>query len=238
MKNTQLQEFIRPAKCIKAVEALKACGNKFYQNVDLDRNFMDKEDEKFLNEAIDIFEAGRNPEVPNKNNENFEADHDDKELDPNLQDNEDENETTLDAVKKFQARQEDHTCLMPQDLAALVVVNKKDIPLTITNEDTNETMKFAPGEGKIPTNPLKEENLDVKANPRHHPTGRFGLNYEREFPLSPSQYFNQRLMNVDERFSRDHYYLFFAASFVEVHGIERQINLSGVKGNLHFFKVM
>jgi len=39
MKTTHLQKYIRPAKCIKAVEALKACGNPFYQ--DVDRDFME-----------------------------------------------------------------------------------------------------------------------------------------------------------------------------------------------------
>jgi hypothetical protein len=32
-KNTHLQEFIRPAKCIAAVEKLKELGNPFYQDV-------------------------------------------------------------------------------------------------------------------------------------------------------------------------------------------------------------
>ena len=77
---------------------------------------------------------------------------------------------------------------------------------------------------------MREEHMDVKAFPRHHPTGKYGLNHDREFKLSPSQYFNQRLMNVDERFSKDPFYLFMAASYVERHGLERQINISGVKG--------
>ena len=49
MKNPHLQEYIRPAKCIKAVEALKACGNLFYQNVDVDRNFMETDEVCTLN---------------------------------------------------------------------------------------------------------------------------------------------------------------------------------------------
>ena len=44
MKNTHLQEFIRPAKCIKAVETLKAARNPFYLNIELDRNFMENEE--------------------------------------------------------------------------------------------------------------------------------------------------------------------------------------------------
>ena len=108
---------------------------------------------------------------------------------------------------------------MPQDMAAQVVVNKTTAPLTVRNEQTDQSFKFAPGEGGIPSNIMTEENLDVKANPRHHPTGRFGLNHPREVSLSPLVYFNQRLMNRDERFSKDSFYVFFAAAFVEKHGI-------------------
>ena len=43
MKNSQLEEYIRPAKCIKAVKKLKELGNPFYQDVTIDENFMDKE---------------------------------------------------------------------------------------------------------------------------------------------------------------------------------------------------
>ena len=43
MKNTHLQEYIRPAKCIKAVETLKELGNPFYQNITVNRNFWEKE---------------------------------------------------------------------------------------------------------------------------------------------------------------------------------------------------
>ena len=52
MKNTHLQEYIRPAKCIKAVETLKDCGNPFYKNITLNRNFMDKERVCFILFAI------------------------------------------------------------------------------------------------------------------------------------------------------------------------------------------
>ena len=43
MKNTHLEEFIRPAKCIKAVQKLKTCGNPFYQGVTINENFMERE---------------------------------------------------------------------------------------------------------------------------------------------------------------------------------------------------
>ena len=43
MKNSHLEEYIRPAKCIKAVEKLKELGNPFYKDVTINKNFMDRE---------------------------------------------------------------------------------------------------------------------------------------------------------------------------------------------------
>ena len=43
-KNSHLQEFIRPAKCLKAIQKLKELGNPFYENVSVNENFMEKEE--------------------------------------------------------------------------------------------------------------------------------------------------------------------------------------------------
>ena len=77
---------------------------------------------------------------------------------------------------------------------------------------------------------MREEFMDAKAFPRHHPSGQFGYNHPREIKLSPVQYYCQRLFNKDERFSMDSFYIFMAAAIVEKHGLERQIDIAGVKG--------
>ena len=119
---------------------------------------------------------------------------------------------------------------MPKDMESEIVVNNKSVPITAIGDGSNAAIKIAPGEGKIPSAIMREEHMDARAFPRHHPTGKYGLNHIREFKLSPSQYFNQRLLNEDERFSKDAFYVFMAASFVERHSLERQIDISGVKG--------
>ena len=43
-------------------------------------------------------------------------------------------------------------------------------------------------------------------------------------------FLGQRLLNEDERFSRDDFYLFMAASLIEQDQLEKQIDISGVKG--------
>ena len=79
---------------------------------------------------------------------------------------------------------------------------------------------------------MREHDFDVKAFPKFHPSGHFGLNHLRpkEKKLSPQAYFQHRLLNADERFSRDPCYLFMASYFVERLAIERQIDISGRKG--------
>ena len=43
MRNSHLEEYIRPAKCIKAVKKLKELGNPFYKDVTINENFMERE---------------------------------------------------------------------------------------------------------------------------------------------------------------------------------------------------
>ena len=40
-------------------------------------------------------------------------------------------------------------------------------------------------------------------------------------------FFNQRLLNADERFSKDNFYLFMASTFIEEEQLEKQVNISG-----------
>ena len=77
---------------------------------------------------------------------------------------------------------------------------------------------------------MREDFFDVKAFPRHHPSGKFGLDHSRMYKLTPKHYFEQRLLNADERFQKDPCYVFMASQYVERHKIEQQISLSGVKG--------
>ena len=77
---------------------------------------------------------------------------------------------------------------------------------------------------------MRQQNWDVLAFPKHHPKGTFGLHHEREQKVSPQMYFQQRVMNSDERFSRDISYIFAAQQFVERGKIESQISIAGRKG--------
>ena len=73
-------------------------------------------------------------------------------------------------------------------------------------------------------------NFDVKSSPRHHPTGRFGLHYDRLIKISAKMYYNQRFLNRDMRFSLDACYIFAALYFLERDCLEREQNISGQRG--------
>ena len=117
---------------------------------------------------------------------------------------------------------------MPEDLANQVILNKgkSSIKKPIGKGEFG-SIKIAPGEGKIPTNLLREDDFDVRAFPRHHPNGQYGLHHPRTQKLTARMYFNQRLMNQDDRFSKDTCYLFMACYYLERQSIERQIDISG-----------
>ena len=71
----------------------------------------------------------------------------------------------------------------------------------------------------------------MNAFPKHHPSGKFGLFHpSRKVPLSAQKYFQQRVLNVDDRFAKDGGYLFMAQHYTERNAIERKISLSGQLG--------
>ena len=93
-------------------------------------------------------------------------------------------------------------------------------------------LHLAPGEGRMPTNFMREPHFDIDGFPHLLPSGRFGLNYERKHKLTPQQYFDQRLQNEDSRFSKSSSYTFAALNFVERHQMEQKINVSCQRGKL------
>ena len=137
--------------------------------------------------------------------------------------NEEENSTIQQAVKMQQSKQDSTTFLVPKDMANHVVRNNEESSIR------EKSIKIAPGEGKIPSNLMREEYFDVKAFPKFHPSGKFGLHQNRKHKLSAQMYFNQRLLNLDDRFSKDPCYVFMASYFIERQSIEKQIDISGKK---------
>ena len=183
------------------------------------------------NEAVKSLKNIQNPFYKNiaideleedVNDDSFEE-YDDPQpddIDQNTTDDEDEPNEDMGQVIKDQS-----TCLVPMNQEAKLVINDEN------NTNVND-FQIAPGEGKIPTNYLREKHFDVRAYPTLHPTGAFGLHHTREIPISCQEYFGQRLNNADERFSRHGSYIFAAQYFVERNQLENQISISGQRGSI------
>ena len=116
---------------------------------------------------------------------------------------------------------------MDNDYPEISLVND-----TQPNNDTN-SHSIAPGEGKIPSNLMRESDWDINAFPHLHPTGKFGLHFSRYIKLAPWKYFTQRLYNVNRKFASTTHYLFASLYYLERHQLEQQINVSYLRGNVN-----
>ena len=86
--------------------------------------------------------------------------------------------------------------------------------LNIINE---ENVIIAPGQGKTPVSILGDEFCQAQAFPYLLPKGKFGYSVPQDIPISPAQYFNQRLLNFNLYLASDADYIFFARFVYEQH---------------------
>ena len=61
---------------------------------------------------------------------------------------------------------------------------------------------------------LSDQHCDELAHPYLFPTGKYGYKFDRDIPLSPVKYFNQRLLNYTQKFASDADYIFFVHSIL------------------------
>ena len=88
----------------------------------------------------------------------------------------------------------------------------------IYNSDQG-VLDIAPGEGKQPFSFFTDQFCEELAFPFLFPNGKFGYKVNRSVTVTPTKYFNQRLLNYTQRFSSCADYIFFA------HYVTQQINL-------------
>ena len=182
-----------------------------------------EEDE--LNENLDSCQGICQPEDevskgdPQNNEKQTDLETKDKLSDSETDDEKDDVEyRTKDPVRKHQFDYDKTTCLAPR------------FPEAIPGNARPE-LNFAPGEGKIPTSILSEEDWDINSFPNLHPSGKNGLHHTRKIEgLTDQQYFEQRLKNQDPRFEQCTPYVFAAAAFIEEKQLERNIGISYSKG--------
>ena len=84
---------------------------------------------------------------------------------------------------------------------------------------------------------MRDDDWDINAFPSLFPTGKYGLKYDREKPLTPQNYFQLRLMSCDKRFAQSTPYVFASTYYVERNALESKINISYQKGRVTGGKV-
>ena len=206
LKNAHIESFVRPHMLIEALKTFKSLGNVHYKDVQIDESFLEKpENETPMDTDSDSGNSG-------SDSDSFD------------------NDDILDAVKIGQAKKDSHTCMVPINPEEDIVVNDCNTTLYKKLKENGRSHEIAPGENKRPSNWCREKDFDVKAFPTLHPTGKYGLYFDRPVQISCQMYFNQRLLNIDDRFAEDMPYLFMAQQFTERRALERQMDISGQRG--------
>ena len=88
----------------------------------------------------------------------------------------------------------------------------------------NKIISCAPGEKQKPIPLLSDQHFEQLSNPEKFPDGQNGLLSDREKPIPPRRYFNQRLLDVDGRFAKSTDYLLSAQYATESQQIHGNIN--------------
>ena len=148
----------------------------------------------------------------------FEEENDTLEAEKSEYEHDDEEYIAKDPIRKHQF-DHDHSTTMVHKFPEAGITN-------------NETLTFAPGEGKIPTNILKDKNWDINSFPHLFPTGKNKMFQEREINLTPQNFIGHRLKHKDTRFEQCTPYVFACAAFLEEKQMERNIGVSYSKGKL------
>ena len=108
-----------------------------------------------------------------------------------------------------------------------------DNNLLVTQLAGNEVCCIAPGEGKHPVHFMQDKYCEELAFRVLFPMGRFGYQVERRVKLSPTKYFNARLLNYTGKFAANPEYLFFAQYITEQKKVQDSINIALKKVSGH-----
>ena len=157
LKNSHLEQFIRPKVIVKALETIKASGNPFYQDIEINENFMEKAvegaeqpsdmetdsqiREKELDEQYERAVNQAKEAINEKENGNKVTPDENEESD-------DEVDTRLQSVKKYQSKQNGNTCLFPRDISNEVFVNTEKTAIKRSAEEGKKSIQIAPGINK------------------------------------------------------------------------------------------
>ncbi|XP_066925556.1 uncharacterized protein [Clytia hemisphaerica] len=144
-------------------------------------------------------------------------------------DDQDETDDEIDFVREGISEDTKHAEIEEEEgnpldhlrIPASETVFVPELPNNIV-DDSNVTI--APGEDKKPLPIICDKDCEMLAHPHLFPTGQFGYSHERGEKLSPTRYFNQRLLNYSLKFSSDSDYIFYAQSLLQHLNLNNSIN--------------
>ena len=197
-------KWINPVNVTDAMRYLKE-HNFWYENINIDDSWEEQ------NVDCELIQ----PENE-ENCDSDDSDHEESGSHPNQGD-----ESKKDSVN---AENDDTTAGLPVESCFQPVDIGQDVL------DSSKTLCIAPAENQTPQNIFTEDGAEAMAFPNLLPDGHFGLFESREIKLSPSKYFNARLLSADRRFSSSKEYIFFAQYVTEINRISSNISLGLRKG--------
>ena len=210
--------------------------HSYYQSVFIDEQLLEQSGETTSAENLSNILA--NEKILNISNidEDSEEDSNDDE-DPLSSSTKEKKHRKKNANPKKMKKQPNYrynetTLLTPIDPTSNIVVNNTEKTIKKRIKKNAPVIEIAPGEGKIPTNWLREKDNDIDSFPELHPEGRFGLDHDRSQKLTKNKYFGQRIMNEEPMYSENADYLFMAQQSVERSAIEREINMAMSQGSI------
>ena len=234
-KTAEKQEHIRPGMIFKALKYLNKAGHPYY-------DFFDDEDKYKARCKIKELRLLYGEEVEDDIEEDLEK----------LEGMEQENTEIADEAVK-DSDEEDND-IGEDDMEEALEAEEEDIqndpvrrqhfnyseystlvngaPEIFLDEEGKQiaNLDFAPGEGKKPKNPSDQKDWIIRSWPTLLPDGQFGLDQKRRVKLTRQNYFQQRILNVDDRFANTKSFVFAAMSVVEAERLRSNANLSGIKG--------
>jgi hypothetical protein len=132
------------------------------------------------------------------------------------------NDVNKDTIRKHQVDHNRNTAMTN---------NYPEISIDENGSKVNNHLFFAPAEGNHPTNLQEEKDWDIKIWPALLPEGKFGLHHKRKVRLTEQQYFCQKILHRDGRFSKSAGYIFAAAAaYIEQKQLMSKANISFMRG--------
>ena len=210
--------------------------HSYYQSVFIDEQLLEQSGETTSAENLSNILA--NEKILNISNIDEDSDDDSNDDENPLSSSTKEkkhrkkNENPKKMKKQPNYRYNETTLLTPIDPTSNIVVNNTEKTIKKKIKKNAPVIEIAPGEGKIPTNWLREKDNDIDSFPELHPEGKFGLDHDRSQKLTKNKYFGQRIMNEEPMYSENADYLFMAQQSVERSAIEREINMAMSQGSI------